>query len=89
MLKGKHLLANRALGISTCFIAEHAGKQTLSDWGNDFIILINDYFTSLGNSRGAYKRETQLPNDGAVFKSELAFASILLRVSNSFFPTPA
>lgn len=30
-------------------------------------------------------RETQLPNDGTVFKSELAFASILLRVSNSFF----
>lgn len=72
--------------ISTSFRAEHAAKQTLSDSENYFIILINDYSTSLGNSRGAYKGETQLPNDGTVFKSKLAFASILLRVSNSFFP---
>ena len=86
MLKGGWVCFQNSTENQHRFLAEPARQQTLSDLKNDFIILINAYSTALGNSRGAYKRETWFPNDRAVFKSELAFASVLLRVSNSFFP---
>lgn len=54
--------------MSTCFIANHARKQMLSNQENDFTVLINDDSTSLGDSEGASKRKTQLPNDRAVSK---------------------
>lgn len=40
---------------------------------------MNDCSTSFSNAGGARKREIQLSNEGAVFRSELAFASVLLR----------
>lgn len=55
---------NRVPRISACFTAKSVGKRKLSNGEDDFIILIDDYSTSIGNSKEFIREKLDFPKTG-------------------------